>query len=506
MLLQDIVDNAAATLPERPALVHGQTRWTFAELAQRVHTLAQRIRELTEPAGRVAVLSSNTAAYVAALYAVPAAGRVLVHCNTRHTAQEVTATIERSGAELLLGSEDELDRLAHVPAPTLRHRMVLDNEVLDNEVPVNSPTAHSEDSTPTGAEDDTAWLMYTSGTTGTPKGVMLTHRSLIAAVLNTTMGRPVSEDEVYLYPFPLFHIAAYNVLHLHMRRRPVVLLGSFEPQAVLDAIADEAVTSVSLAPTMLAMLLDHPTRDDSRLVSLRTVTYGAAAMPLELLRRSLAEWPDVGLAQGYGMTELSGNAVFLSPADHRLAATTRPDLLSAAGRPGPLVRLRIESDAGTGAAPGEPGEILVRGDQVCAGYLDDPDESARSITDGWLHTGDIGRMDADGYLHVVDRLKDIIITGGENVSSREVEDVLSLHPDVESVAVVGTPDERWGELVTAVVVPRPGRAPSLESLRAACGTLAGFKHPRRVVVVEDLPTNASGKLDKVAVRKLARQP
>ena len=282
-----------------------------------------------------------------------------------------------------------------------------------------------------------------------------------------------------------------------------MLLPRFEPGEVLRLIGHERITSVSLAPTMLAMLLDHPDRDGFELSTLRSVSYGAAPMPLELLRRSLEVWPEVGLAQGYGMTELSGNAVFLSPDDHRRAASTDPDLLTAAGRPAPMTSLRIVDEAGIELPRGRSGEITISGDQVCAGYFDDPEATDDGIRDGWLHTGDLGRVDAQGYLHVVDRLKDIIITGGENVSSRELEDVLGTHPDVRAVSVIGTPDERWGELVTAVVVPEePQSPPTLEELRATCSQLAGFKHPRRVVLVEELPTNASGKVDKVALRSL----
>jgi len=349
-------------------------------------------------------------------------------------------------------------------------------------------------------------MLFTSGTTGPSKGAMLTHRSLIAAVLNTTMARTVADDEVYLFPFPLFHVAAYNVVHHHLRRRPVVLLPRFEPLAVMEAVDEHRVTSVSLAPTMLAMLLDHPERHHHGLSSLRTVSYGAAAMPLDTLRRSLDELPNVGLAQGYGMTELSGNAVFLSPADHVRAATSDPELLGAAGRPAPLVALRITDDDGAELPQGSTGEILVRGDQVCAGYWDDPDATATAIADGWLRTGDVGRIDEHGLLHVVDRKKDIIITGGENVASREVEDTLGTHPDVAAVAVVGTPHDTWGEQVVAVVVPvRPDEPPTVEDLRGSCGDLAGFKHPRRVVAVESLPTNASGKVDKVALRRIVAE-
>lgn len=511
MFLWEILDNAAAVVGTRTALVAEGQRWTFAELAHDARVLALRVAAMANPGERVAVLTDNTASYVCALYGVPRAGAVLVHANTRHTVDEIGAMLERSGSIVLLGSTNQLERLEAVQVRSLTSRVLLD-DLTDNrsaavghpephgpaEEVLPPPTANGEG--PTG-DNALAWLMYTSGTTGVPKGVMLTHRSLIAAALNTTMARPIATDEVYLFPFPLFHVAAYNVVHHHLRHRPVVLLPSFEPVAVMKAIAAERVTSVSLAPTMLAMLLEHPERHRFDLSSLRNVSYGAAAMPHDLLRRSLSQWPDVGLSQGYGMTELSGNAVFLSPDDHQHAATDDPALLTAAGRPAPMTALRILDDDGAEAVTGEPGEILVRGDQVCAGYFEDPASTSEAFTDGWLHTGDVGRIDERGYLHVLDRLKDIIITGGENVSSREVEDAVGTHPAVRSVAVVGTPNQHWGELVTAVVVPTDPRfAPSVDELREACSHLAGFKHPRRVILAELLPTNASGKVDKVALR------
>lgn len=503
MYLWEILDNAAATVGGRDALISQGRRWTFSELASSVSSFAQHLGERVEPGTRVAVLAENTASYVTALYGVPRAGAVLVHANTRHTPDEIAATFERSGTTLLLGTAEQLGRLEDLDLPSVRDRVELDDLMCQNPA---RDTVSDNGAAGGSRGGELAWLMYTSGTTGAPKGVMLTHRSLLSAALNTTMARPIAGDEVYLFCFPLFHVAAYNVIHHHLRQRPVVLLAGFEPVAAMRAIQTESVTSVSLAPTMLAMLLDHPDRSKHDISSLRNVSYGAAAMPLELLRRSLRELPEVGLSQGYGMTELSGNAVFLSPAEHRRAASEDPALLTAAGRPAPMTALRTVDESGTDTAAGEPGEILVRGDQLCAGYFEDEDSTEAAFTDGWLHTGDVGRIDERGYLHVVDRLKDIIITGGENVSSREVEDALSVHPSIRSVAVIGTPDDRWGELVTAVVVPtHPDTPPSVEELRTACAHLAGFKHPRKVVATDELPTNASGKVDKTVLRSLARR-
>ena len=441
-----------------------------------------------------------------ALYAVPRAGAILVHGNTRHTAAELVDLLAASGASAVLATADHLARITphRDELPGVRHWMDLDQ--IDDTAGDSDGQSGTEPPGRAGDERDTAWLIYTSGTTGRPKGAMLTHRSIEAAVLNTTMARPVADDDVYLFPFPLFHVAAYNVIHHHLRRRPVVILPRFDPVAVMATIDRERVTSISLAPTMIAMILDHPDRSGYDLGSLRQIGYGASAMPLDLLHRTLAELPTVGLAQGYGMTELSGNGVFLGPEEHRRAGTVEPALLAAAGRPAPLIALRIADDDGHEVGRGEVGEILVRGDQVCAGYWDDPTETASAWTvDGWFRTGDVGRIDDDGFLYVVDRKKDIIITGGENVSSREVEDVVGRHDDVAAVAVVGIPDERWGERICAVVVARGGTAVDPDELIAwTDGRLAGFKRPRVVLTVDELPMNASGKIEKRVLRDIAR--
>jgi acyl-CoA synthetase (AMP-forming)/AMP-acid ligase II len=504
VLLHEILEFAAAAEPDTTALVVDGSRWSFAELHAEARSFARGIAALIQPGDRVVIVAENRAAFVVALYAVPAAGGVLVFGNTRHTAEELAELVDRSGATVLIGTADHLDRLGAIEMAGIAHRVCLDDRT-PGAIGVSDVLAEGEepaDPHPGGAHpEDMAWLLFTSGTTGRAKGAMITHRNLVAAALNTTIGRPIADDEVYLFPFPLFHIAAYNVVHHHLRRRTVVLLPGFDPVDVMKAVGTEGVTSISLAPTMLAMVLDHPERRHHDLSSLRTVSYGAAAMPRNLLHRVLDEWPSVGLAQGYGMTELSGNAVFLSPEDHRRAASIDPELLTAAGRPAPLVALRIAHDDGSDVPAGELGEILVRGDQVCAGYWRDPEATDAAFSDGWLRTGDVGRIDRRGYLHVLDRKKDIVITGGENVSSREVEDAIGGHPEVSAVAVLGVPDDTWGERVVAVVVPEDREdPPTLESLRAHVSHLAGFKHPRELVLVEALPTNASGKVDKPAIR------
>jgi acyl-CoA synthetase (AMP-forming)/AMP-acid ligase II len=511
VLLHEIVELAAADRPEDTALVTDGRRLSFASLDRRIRAVSDMVARHARPGDRVVLVADNHLDVVSAMYAVPRVGAVLAFANTRHTPDEIDSLVDAVDPALVLASPAQLDRLgtqlaARRPALAVRSIGGAHDAADDDLTATVDAVCDAADTAPEvpahdAAPDDCAWLIHTSGTTGRPKGVVLTHRSLAAGVANSAIARPLAADDVYLFPFPLFHVAAYNVLHAHLRRRPVVLVPRFDAATVLSLVSSERVTCCSLAPTMLAMLLDHPDRDADALAGLRQISYGASAMPLELLRRVTRELPHCGLAQGYGMTELSGNAVFLSPEDHRLAAGERPELLAAAGRPGPLVALRIVDDDDLDVEPGRTGEILVRGDQVCGGYWEDAAATEAARLGPWLRTGDVGRIDPDGILYIVDRKKDLIITGGENVASREVEDLVGLHPDVASVAVIGLPDERWGEVVCAVVVAADGATVDAEALIAwTDGQLAGFKRPRRVVTVDSLPLNASGKVDKGVLR------
>lgn len=472
---------------------------SFADLAERIETWRHLVAELSSPGQRVVVLSDNRPDFAALLYAVPAEGRTLVPLNTRHAAPELLDQIERVSPPLLIGTSELLE--------PLRDALHTGIHVVDLDAPRAAPTADRPTSDSTTADEAPAWIIFTSGSTGRPKGVLLTDASLIAAIRTTAAGRPLADDEVYLYPFPLFHVSAYNVLHAHARGRPVVLLRRFDAADVVHLTVEHRVTAMSLAPTMLRMLLDEiGSCPDERLTSLRTIAYGAAPMPISLLAEGVRAL-GCDFAQGYGMSELSGNAVFLSPDDHRAALAGDARLSRAAGRAAPGVELRTVDEHGRDANAGEPGEIWVRAAQVCAGYLDDPAATAATITDGWLHTGDVGRLDPDGLLTIVDRAKDVVVTGGENVASREVEEALLSHPLVAQAAVIGLPDDRWGEAVTAVVVPgadvtaadRDGLTSVLPGHVAE--RLAGYKKPRRVILVDELPINAGGKVDKPALRQ-----
>lgn len=517
MLLHEIIDLAANTVPDQEALITDGRRLTFAQLAARVHHMSNRLDAMTDPGDRVVLVSDNRLDAVVALYAVPRAGAALAPANTRFTPFELAEMIDSTSPAVLIACPEQLDRLGDVleeldraprvlsiggehPLAELDLTAALDTDsVEDPTASVETVPAHHVAADPRVC----AWIIHTSGTTGRARGAMLTHASLVAAILNTAIGRPLADDDIYLFPFPLFHVAAYNVLHAHLRRRPVVMVPKFDAELVIRTIDSERVTSLSLAPTMISMLLDHPSMGTGSLRTLRQISYGASPIPVTLLRRVLDELPQVGLAQGYGMTELSGNAVFLGPEDHRRAAQDAPHLLDAAGRPGPLVAVRIEDEEGNEVGRGEVGEILVRGDQIVSGYWQDPVATTESRSGHWFRTGDLGRFDDEGYLHVVDRKKDIIISGGENVVSREVEEVLGSHPSVAHAAVVGIDDERWGESVCAVVVPgSPEEFDAEELLAWTRERLAGFKRPRRVLTIEEMPVNASGKIDKRRIREM----
>ncbi len=478
MLLHDLLTDAARVAPETPAVITADGSVTFAELVARVDARAAEIAAATEPGARVAVLSENCIGYVELYYAVPHAGRVLVPLNHRLHPEEWRATLARAGVTLAYVDAVHADRFE---APD-------DVDVRRLDAPSAPAGAAKEFTPPPRAPDDVAWLIGTSGTTGTPKLAMLSDANLIAAVDATLPARPVGPTDVLATPFPLCHVAGYNVFVLHRRARPIVLQRSFDPVGLTELVRDHGVTMLSLAPTMMAMLLDHPDVDDGDLASIHALGYGASPIPGPILQRVIERW-DWDCSQGFGMTELGGNALFLGPDDHRRAAGGDARLLVAAGRPSPGVEVRL----------GDGDELLVRAPQVMLGYWDDPEATATAITGGWLHTGDVARIDDDGLVSIVDRRKDVIVSGGENVASREVEEVLHAHPAVADVAVIGRPDSRWGERVTAVVVAREPVEPA--TLIAHCRAhLAGFKTPKSIEFVDELPRNASGKVLKHRLR------
>jgi acyl-CoA synthetase (AMP-forming)/AMP-acid ligase II len=362
----------------------------------------------TAPGDRVAAVAANSAGYAALYYGVPRSGRVLTLINQRLAPTEQAAQLAITRPTVLFGDDRYLSAL---PA-TAQHVVTFGSA--DWQTAITGDPQFAEVAEP----DDPAWLLFTSGSTGVPKGVVHSHRSILAAVRGTVEGRSVESGGVYLLPFPMCHIAGYNMLVHHSTGSTVVLTAQFRPETFADMVTAHGVRSCSLAPTMLHALLGYLECIGRTLPTLRSVAYGSAAMPLDLLRRAI-DTLGADFHQGYGMTETGGNVTFLGPAEHRAGAAGDAAILTSAGYPHREVEVAIVDAAGNRLPPAGVGEIVIRGAQVTPGYW----PSGVSSTDGWLVTGDVGRMDSDGRLYVVDRLKDIIVTGGENVSSREVEDV-----------------------------------------------------------------------------------
>lgn len=486
MLLHDLVATAAAADPHRAAVIEPDGAATsFAKLDREIRSIAGWTAGHSAPGDRIAVVADNSAAYARLYYGVPRSGRILTMINQRLRPAEQYTQLAMTEPTVVVGDRAHLDALTDLRSrvPSVRHVVAADAIEL---------TTNSGRVDVAPASGDPAWLLFTSGSTGTPKGVVHSHRSILAGVHGSVIGRAVPRGGVYLLPFPMCHIAGYNLLVQHAVGATVVLATQFRSEAIARTIAEHAVTGCSLAPTMLHALLTHLHSTGAALPTLRSIAYGSAAIPADLLRTALDRL-DVEFHQGYGMTETGGNVTFLGPADHRRGLAGHPEVLRSAGLPHPDVEVRV----------GDDGEIRVRGAQVAARYW--PDRPAVDA-DGWLATGDIGRVDADGRLYVVDRRKDVVVTGGENVSSREVEDVLVDHPGVEMAAVVGVPDEYWGEAVCAVVVAVAGRRPTeAELVEHVRSRLTGFKRPRHVLFVDALPLTSNGKVDKNQVRALARR-
>lgn len=511
MLLSDVPAIAAHHAPEVTAVRFQDRAFTYRELRDRCWRLSNALVQVTDAGDRCAILAENCSEYVECYYGVPGAGLALVLLNYRLSPRELAYIIGNSEPRLLFVEAKHLPTIRQIRAeiPSVEQVILIDGEAEDAvayEAFLATGAAREPVRRPT--EEDLCWLIYTSGTTGLPKGAMLSHRNLMGAILNSMCAWDAGVDDVCLFTFPQFHVAGYAMPMYHLRTYPVVVLKSFDVETVLANIERYRITSTAMAPTMIAMLLEDPIAERYDLSSLRRIGYGASAMPAEVLRRARARWPGVGFSTGFGMTELGGNVMFLSPADHDRAAEQGLPILGSVGRQMPLARVRVVDDAGRDVPPGTPGEIVVKGDQVLMGYWRNPEATAASFVDGWFRSGDVGRWDEDGYLYIVDRKKDMILTGGENVYPREVEEVLYQHPAVVEAAVVGAPDPKWGEKVVAVVCRRS--EVSGEELIAFCRErIASYKKPKHVVFIDALPKNASGKVlkrelrDRIAAGELA---
>lgn len=488
-----IVSRHAAERPDAIALRFGARSWTYAALDAHANRMANALlRDGFAPGQRIAYLGRNHDAIPLLALALSRAGLIFVPLNWRLAPLEIAHILADSGAALLILA-DGFD----TPSPgiaTLLVERVFDARWLGDDVAPATIVA------PT----DTALMIYTSGTTGLPKGVMLSHRSLFGTSTLRSAAAVAWDDwsveDVTLVPVPLAHIGGFGMLARTLFfGGEVVIQPGFDPGDVLHAIEHQRISKLGLVPTALQMVIDHPRSRAVDYARIRTIVYGAAPITAELLREAIAVF-GCEFAQSYGMTETSGTCIALPPQDHAVTPTPR---MRSAGRALPGTEVRIIDPAGRPLPPGEVGEILIRCISVMTGYWNMPEATAQVLgADGWYRTGDAGYFDDDGYLFIKDRVKDMIVSGAENIYPAEVENALAGHPDIAEVAVIGVPDPHWGEAVKAIVVPVDGRAIDPASVIAwvRC-RIADFKTPKSVDVVAGLPHNASGKVQKAELRK-----
>lgn len=507
MYLTQPLHRALQQYPHRTATVdvtgeRGRER-DFAAHVDRVARLAGGLGSFgIESGDRVAMYSLNSDRYLEHLMAVPWADAVLAPVNTRWAEPEVVHGLNDCDARVLI-----VDDTFAAAVPELRARCPgIKHVVHAGDGPTPEGCVGYEDlvagSKPVPdarrGGDSLAALFYTGGTTGAAKGVMLSHANLLNSALGClASGFMATPGGRFLHAAPMFHLGdlAHWVMQSLTGNTQVTIPG-FDPSAVLAALAAHEVTDVFLVPTMLRILLDHPDFDPAAFASVRRLVYAAAPMPPELLDRTSELLGHVELVQAYGMTELSPAVTLLGPTDHG-----GPRRYSA-GRAAQHAEVRVVAPDGTAVAPGTVGEVTSRGGHVMLGYWGKPELTAEAVRDGWMHTGDAGYLDDAGYLYVVDRIKDMIITGGENVYSAEVENILHEHPLVATCAVVGVPDDRYGERVHAVVVPVPGERLDPGELDAYLRTrLANYKVPRGYDFLDELPLSGAGKVLKHELRR-----
>ncbi len=483
------------------ALAFEGRRWRYAELNRAVNRVANRLLATgLTPGDRLAVYGKNSDAYVIAWLAATRAGLVHVPINFALSADELRYILEQSGAAGLLSDSSLADNVTRASAGldlalagTLHARDGAGFDVLE------AALEEGDDDEPEVAIDSTslAQLLYTSGTTAAPKAAMMTHQALLAEYMACMVELDIKSDEPMLAALPLYHSA-----QMHVFLMPALLLGAPVhlrmaplPDDCLGQIASEGIASFFAPPTVWISLLRHPDFDNFDLRTLKKAYYGASIMPVPVLEELQQRLPRVGLYNCYGQSEIAPLATVLRPEEH----AARP---ASAGRPILTVETRVVDLAMNDVAPGEHGEIVHRSPQLLTGYWDKPDMSEEAFMGGWFHSGDVGYFDEAGYLYVVDRIKDVINTGGVVVASREVEEGLFKHPAVSEVAVIGQPDEKWIEAITAVVVPKEGMEVSeAELIEHAKAHMAPFKVPKRIVFTEALPKSTAGKILKRHLRK-----
>jgi acyl-CoA synthetase (AMP-forming)/AMP-acid ligase II len=492
LTVPDLIAQSARRFPERSAIVVDERELTFAEVNQRANQLTGVIKDFgIKPGERIAFLAMNDVEFFEIQIAAIRAGVSLIPLNFRLAAPELSYIVDSSTPKLLLtgkgfhdtGALLQCDHLLEVGSDYEEALASIDNP------PVPEPIDASAICT----------VLFTSGTTGRPKGALISNQALWARIVSFLVEYEPSPNSIFLQGLPLFHIAATVSFTYAYIGATNLVVREFDPTRVIELLEERKVTDALFVPTMMNFLVNHPDIEVADLSALNFVAYGASTIPPSVLERAIAVF-EAEFCQLFGMTETSG-CTALRPEDHDPANS--PHLLASAGSVAHGFDVRVVDADDIDVTVGEIGEVICRGPALMDGYLGDAEASAAALKGGWMHTGDLGKMDAEGYLYVTDRKKDMIISGGENIYPREVEDALFTHNSVLSAAVIGIPDERWGERVHAVVVLQPDASLTEQELLVfARENLAGYKVPKSVEFVEELPLNPTGKV----LKKILREP
>ncbi|MBI3109632.1 AMP-binding protein [Candidatus Daviesbacteria bacterium] len=512
MLTPELLSIPEAICPDRTAIIFEGSRQSFAQLGRRSSKLADSLlHQGIKPGDRVAMLQVNTPEVMETYFACAKIGAAFVPIDFRAREGEIVFRLQDSGARVLFLGEryrPMIDALRRKASTVERYVLMTDYQILIENGKAENLQPYE------GDETEMTVLMYTSGTTGTPKGVMLSHSSFTEYCLSNVNPADPGSEESNILTVPLYHIAGMQAMMAAVwGGRTLVLQRQFEPVEWMRLVQEHRVNRAMMVPTMLKMLIDHPDFAKYDLSSLKVITYGAAPMPLKVIERAISCFPNAGFINAFGQTESGATITMLGVDDHCLAGSPEEvglkiKRLSSAGRALSGVQIKIVNADGEALPAGENGEIVVRTKRTMKGYLGQEAATTEVLDgEGYLHTGDVGFLDEGGYLFISGRLRDTIKRGGEFVPPAEVEETLMAHPAVADAAIIGVPDDRWGEIVRAIIVLKPGQTVILEQLREfGRHRLATYKLPESLVFVAELPRNDMGKVLKKELRARFGQP
>ncbi len=492
---------------QRTAILHAEGNLTWEAFARRVARAADVLRSLgVERGQRFGILSRNSSRCAELMHAGYWMGAIPVPVNYRLAPPEIAYVLDNAECAVLALDSAFADLMDSKDlAPWSRNVIVLGPSRAAEPWPQYDVLMEQAQDVEPGecTEEDDALLLFTGGTTGRPKGVPLSHLNIVSNALQIGFELGPRSEDVFLHVAPMFHSADLLATPFAMAGAAHLFLPKFSGPAVLEAIQTYRVTATLMTPTMLILAMQEPNIGRYDLSSLRQVIYGSSPMPVEWIRKMVERFRGVELVQAYGLTETSPILTLLHAAEHETAVQTgQYEVLKSAGRQVPGVDMRVVDAEDQEVPAGQPGEVIVRGPNVCKAYLKRPKATEESFRHGWFYTGDIGRIDERGYLYLLDRKKDMIITGGEMVFSSEVEAALYQNPKVHECAVIGVPDETYGEALVAAIVPAPGQRLTEEELIAHCrGRIGGYKIPRRYVFLDQLPKSAMDKILKTELRR-----